>query len=53
MFANGPGDVGSIPGQVMAKTQKIVFDASLLNTQYYKVWIKDKVETYEVFTCLK
>ena len=25
-------------------TQKIVLDAALLNTQHYKVWIKDKVE---------
>ena len=37
VFANGPGDLGS-------KTQKMVLDASLLNTQYYKVCIKGKVE---------
>ena len=30
MFANGPGDLGSIPGQVIPKTQKMVLDASLL-----------------------
>ena len=30
-FANGPGDLGSIP-----KTHKMVLDASLLNTQRYK-----------------
>ena len=44
VFANGPGDWGSIPGWVIPKTQKIVLDATLLNTQYYKVQIKGKVE---------
>ena len=44
MFANGPGDLGSIPGRVIPKTQKMVLDASLLNTQHYKVRIKGKVE---------
>ena len=43
-FANGPGDLGSIPSRVLPKTQKMVLDASLLNTQHYKVQIKDKVE---------
>ena len=38
VFAYGPGDWGSIPGKVIPKTQKMVLDASLLNTQYYKVW---------------
>ena len=33
-----------IPGRVIPKTQKMVLDASLLNTQYYKVRIKGKVE---------
>ena len=37
VFANGPGDLGSIPGRVIPKTQKMILDASLLNTQYYKV----------------
>ena len=32
VFANGPGDRGSIP-----KTQKTVLDAAFLNTQHYKV----------------
>ena len=41
---NGPGDLCSIPGRVMSKTQKIVPDASLLNTQHYKVRVKCKVE---------
>ena len=44
VFANGPGDRGSIPGRVIPKTKKIVLEASLLNTQRYKVKIKGKVE---------
>ena len=44
VFASGLGDRGSIPGRVISKTQKMVLDASLLNTQYYKVQIKGKVE---------
>ena len=44
VFANRPGDLGSIPGRVIPKTQKMVLDASLLNTQQYKVRIKGKVE---------
>ena len=44
MFANGPGDLGSIPGRVIPKTLKMVLDTSLLNTQQYKVRIKGKVE---------
>ena len=42
VFANGPGDRGSIPGQVIPKTQKMVLDTTLLNTQHYKVRIKVK-----------
>ena len=44
MFANGPVDLASVPGRVIPKTQKMVLDASLLNTQHYKVRIKGKVE---------
>ena len=44
VFANGPGDQGSIPGQVIPKTQNMVFVAALLNTQHYKVRNKGKVE---------
>ena len=44
VFANGSGDLGSIPGQVMPKTFKKVLDTSLLKTQQYKVRIKGKVE---------
>ena len=42
VFTNGPGDQGSIPGQVVPKTQKMLIGASLLNTLHYKVWIKSK-----------
>ena len=44
VFANGPGELGSIPGRVIPKTLKMVLDASLLNTQHYKERIKGKVE---------
>ena len=44
VFANGPGDRGSILGRVIPETQKMVLDAALLNTQYYKISIKSKVE---------
>ena len=30
VFVNGPGDLGSIPGRVIPKTQNMVLDASLL-----------------------
>ena len=32
VFTNGLGDWGSIPAQVIPKTQKMVLDAALLNT---------------------
>ena len=44
VFAISPGDLGSIPGCVIAKTLKMVLDTSLLNTQQYKACIKVKVE---------
>ena len=44
VFANGLWDLGSILGRVILKTLKMVLDTSLLNTQQYKVHIKDKVE---------
>ena len=46
VFANGPGDLCSIPGRVIPKTLKMVLDTSLLNTQQYKVRIKGKVEQF-------
>ena len=42
MFANDPGDRGSIPGQVISETQKMALDATLLNIQDYQVCIKVK-----------
>ena len=44
MFANGPGDLGSVPGRVIQKTFTMVLNTSLLNTQRYKVCFKGKVE---------
>ncbi len=44
VFTNGPGDHDSIPGQVIPKTQKMLFDTVLLSTQQYKVRIKGKVD---------
>ena len=44
VFANRPGDLGSIPGRVIPKTLKMVLDTTLLNTQHYKVRFKGKVE---------
>ena len=38
VFANCPGDWGSISSQVISKTKKMVLDASL----HYKVQIKGK-----------
>ena len=43
VFANGPGERGSILSRVIPKTQEMVL-ATLLNTQDYKVRIKGKVE---------
>ena len=44
VFANGPGDRGSIPVRVIPKTFKMVLDTSLPDTQQYKARIKSKVE---------
>ena len=44
VFANSLEDLGSIPGYVIPKTLKMVLDATLLNTQQYKVRMKVKVE---------
>ena len=53
VFANVPGDRGSIPGCVVPKTQKMVLDASLLNTQHYKVQVKSKVgQSWEMSNAL-
>ena len=44
VFANDPGDLGSIQGCVIPKTLKMVLNTSLLNTQQYKLHIKGKVK---------
>ena len=44
VFAYGPEDWSSIPSRVITKTQKMVLDITLLNSQHYKVGIKGKEE---------
>ena len=39
VFVDGAGDRGSTPGRDILKTQKMVLDATLLNTQHDKVRI--------------
>ena len=46
VFANGPGDLGSIPGYVIPKTLKMVLDTSFLNSQQFKGRIEGKVEQF-------
>ena len=46
VITNGPEDRGSILGRVIPKTLKMVLDATLLNTNHYKVRIKGKVEQF-------
>ena len=43
VFVSGPGDL-FYPKLSHTKDSKMVLDASLLNTQHYKVRIKGKVE---------
>ena len=47
VFASGPGDKGSILGRDIPKTQNIVLDASLINTQQYKERIKGVKQSRE------
>ena len=46
VFTNGSGDMGSIAGRVIPKTQKLVLDTPLFNTKHYMVRIKGKVEQF-------
>ena len=46
VFANCRVNLGPIQGYAIPKTLKTVLDASLLNTQHYKVQFKGKVEQY-------
>ena len=40
VFANGPGDLGSIPGRIIPKTLKMVLDAALLSIIRYGSRVK-------------
>ena len=40
---NGSRDLGSIQGRVIPKLKKRILDASLFNTQHYKVHIDGKL----------
>ena len=51
VFANDPGDLGSILGRIIPKTLKMILDTSWLNTQQYKVRIKGKVEQSREKSC--
>ena len=42
VFTNGPKDRGSIPGQVIPKTQKMVLDAAFLTLSIIWYWSKVK-----------
>ena len=44
LLANGPGDLGSIPGRVIPKNLKMVLDSSLLNTQQNEILINGRIE---------
>ena len=43
VFANGSGVRGSILSRVIPKTQKVVLNTSLHNTQHYEVRVKGNV----------
>ncbi len=51
VFSNDLGDLSSIPGRVIPKTQKMVLNASLLDTRYYKVGIKGKMGQSWEWSC--
>ena len=55
MFVNDPGGRDSISGRVILKTEKIVLEVVLLNTQHYKLRLKGKVEqgvlVFPTFRC--
>ena len=43
VLANGQGNRGSLPGRVKPKTQKMLLNTTLINTQHYNVCIKGKM----------
>ena len=44
VFAKGPEDRRSIPGQVIPKTQKMILYTALLNTQHCKGKVEQSME---------
>ena len=51
-FANGLGDLGSIPGRVIPKTFNMALGTSLLNTQQNKIRIYGKMEQSRESSCI-
>ena len=51
VFTNGLGKWATVPSQIMPESQKMVLDASLLNTQHYKIGIKSKVGKSKERSC--
>ena len=45
------GRAGFNPRSSHTKDSKMVLDVSLVNTQHYKIWIKDKLEQYREMSC--
>ena len=43
VFDTGSVDRGSVPGWVITKTQEMLLDTALHNTQHYKVRIKGRM----------
>ena len=47
VFANGPGDHDSIPGQAIPKTEKkMVLDATLLDTHFIGIYFLFNTESF-------
>ena len=53
VFSNELGDWGPILGPIIPKTQKMVLDTALPNTQHYNVRIKGKVSCALPYTSVK
>ena len=47
VFANDPGDLGSMTGRVIPKTLKMVLDTYLLNTQQYEDMYRGESDTIQ------
>ena len=44
VLTNGTGDEGSMLGRVIPKTQKMILDAVLHNTQHYHIYLTPPLE---------